>query len=1111
MRSLTLCTVGSYPESASFQVVHIRLGGRRDFLKLTLYAIKRDHIKGFDYLSPQAFRDACAFFGIPLAMIDFDNARTARVWLKVKLHDAIGELFYTDGQTKQGDSASPIKYTLSMAMQTAWLLHILQAADLAVIKTVNGVKGLYHTVADQLSVKLLCVEAMDDSIFFATSWAALIRSVTLSEQFGKVYGILTAWDSTDKTVCFHLGQKPPPTEIATVKFTDAGGSHHVPIVEATTILRTPIDDVTQGPDVIRRVIDDLPFPAGSKLTLSLIHRAMWMLAVPKILPKLNLLPIMPDQAIMLDDLMTRKVAACLQVDTTKTPILSLPLSKHGFDLPSIYRLNAKAAVTIVLRSLNHHLPIIRTMAQITMANWSCQAHSCTDPFERTMEGSGRPAEKGPHVKGAKAIAEQNAAPATWRIAGEYLRIAKLSIIHTDQSSLLNNVSFMHVAQRIHGLKPMLPVAPIMDLVPEVNLFMPIRLLLPRLVQMTNTGTPDQALDARTLLHWWNTINPQDALTTYDPGLLLPVSMRRTLTAAIIRANARAAPRDITRRADTWATDGSHVDLKTASKAVSTTAAVVGRSTSTFAIKGLVTFSGHGELLGLIAALHVIKVDRPRGESNLLTDYMNGITAIERARAPEMKIAQWAYRPQSEMYTWLGMLIKGQRLNPTTVRHVKAHTDASDPDSLLNDAADAAAKRAHSSAAPSHATLPPPTGYMRAYVPYDHLRGYAPDAWQSTLDNRLADLQFQALPPAHQARLQFGRLGSNTVVRPYFYTRSPAKLVLKVQYLARAGHLESDYLLWKKGKRYSARCSLCTYIIGNHRHLYRECPDTQFHRDKAIKEAVKRFRPHRLRNLSGDRLNAELNRLRPAFEEYLYDLIHDDNRPEYWNGLTGSPPKPLEQDDAAQAHDCVIQLASHIYGRWLRGKTDGSERPQSTRTSLEDVGDGGGGYSNRADNTDIDNSDYNPSPSFGTPPTQSLRPAKQWVHYGGRRHSQLATVDNTPTQSQLTNRTGHRASQSSGAGPSRKRIRDGQGDDGHGDPSNKRGRSDVDEEQDQLVDLEQVGQRRRDITPESMDGGGDGGRTGKGKGKRARGKERAADQYGDGLEGTTKKRRTDADN
>jgi hypothetical protein len=608
-----------------------------------------------------------------------------------------------------------------------------------------------------------------------------------------------------------------------------------------------------------------------------------------------------------------------------------------------------------------------------------------------MEGSGRPAEKGPRGKGAKAIAEQNAAPATWRIAAEYLRLAKLSIIHTDQSALLNNVSFMHVSQRIYGLKPMLPVAPIMDLVPEVNLHMPIRLLLPRLVQLTNTGTRNQASDAGNLLHWWNTIQPQDALTTYDPGLLLPVSMRRTLSAAIIRANARAAPRDVARRADTWATDGSHLDLKTISKSASTTAAVVGRSTSTFAIKGLVTTSGHGELLGLIAALHIIKVDRPRGESNLLTDYMNGITAIERARAPEMKIAQWAYRPQSEMYTWLGMLVKGQRMDPTAVRHVKAHTEANDPDSLLNEAADAAAKRAHSAGAPCHATLPPPTGYMRAYVPYDHLRGYAPDAWQSTLDSRLADLQFQALPPKHQERLQYGRLGSNTLVRPYFYTRSPAKLVLKVQYLARAGHLESDYLLWKKGKRHSAQCSLCSYTIGNYRHLYRECPETQFHRDKAIKEAVKKFRPHRLRNLSEDRLKAELERLRPAFEGYLYNLIHDDNHPEYWSGLTASPLKPLEMEDAAQAHDCVIQLTSHIYGRWLHGKTDGSERPKSARSSLGRPGDnGGGGYSNRADYTDFDDSDPTSFPLSNPTPTRSLRPAKQWVHYGGRRHTRPIT-------------------------------------------------------------------------------------------------------------------------
>lgn len=914
-----------------------------------------------------------------------------------------------------------------MAMQTAWLLHVLQDADLAIIKTVNGGLGLYHTVADQLSVKLLCVEAMDDSIFFATSWAALIRSVTLSEQFGRVYGILTAWDSVDKTVCFHLGQKPPASMQTMVKFVDAAGPHEVPIVEGASILRTPIDDVTQGPDVIRRVIDSLPFPAGSKLTLSLIHRAMWMLAVPKILPKLSLLPIMPDQAVILDDLMTRKVAACLQVDTSTAPILSLPLSQHGFDLPSIYRLNAKAAVDIVLRSLNHHLPIIRTMAQITMANWSCQAHSCTDPFERPMEGSGRTDLQTIRNKGAKAQVVHDAAPPTWRIAGECLRLAKLSIIHTDQSSLLSNASFLHTAQRIHGLNPLIPVAPLQALVPEINVNLPITQFKQRLDHLLAHGTANQVNDANAVLNWWTTIQPQDALTTYDPGLLLPVSMRRALSSATIRANARSAPKDLTRRADTWATDGSHIARQIDTKAASTTAAVVGQSTSTYATQGLVTTSGHGELLGLIAGLYAIKLERPTGESHLLTDYMNGITAIERARAPNMKVAQWAHRPQSELYTWLGMLVKGQRAAPTAVRHVKAHTSENNPDSLLNDAADAAAKRAHSPLAPNHVTLPPPTGYMRAYVPYDHLRGYAPDAWQKLLDERLADHQFWLLPAKHQARLRYGRVGLNTLVRPYFYTRSPAKLVLKVQYLARAGHLESDYLLWKKGKRFSQGCSLCSYSIGNHRHLYRDCPATQPHRDKAIEEAVERFRPHRLRNLVGDRLKAELDRLKPVFRQYLVNLIHDGSYPEYWCGLTGVPPTPLEEDDASHAHDCVIKLASHIYGRWISGKNDGSSGPATG--SIVVLGDdaeatGSGAQGDRADNIDLLN-DSDPAPASSLPvscPIKPLPPKRQWVHYGGRRHTQLAIVDDTP-------------SSDTRPGPSRKRYLDRQ--DGGG--SSKRGR------------------------------------------------------------------------
>jgi len=515
------------------------------------------------------------------------------------------------------------------------------------------------------------------------------------------------------------------------------------------------------------------------------------------------------------------------------------------------------------------------------------------------------------------------------------------------------------------------------------------------------------------------------------------------------------------------------------------------------MQGMVTTSGHGELLGLVAGLHAIKLERPTGESHLLTDYLNGITAIERARAPNMKVAQWAYRPQSELYTWLGMLVKGQRVAPTKVRHVKAHTSGTDPDSILNDAADAAAKRAHGPLAPSHVTLPPPTGYMRAYVPYDHLQGYAPDAWQKILDERLADQQFEKLPAKHQGRLKHGRIGPNTLVRPYFYTKSPAKLVLKVQYLARAGHLESDYLLWKKGKRFTGGCSLCSYSVGNHRHLYRDCPATQPHRDKAIEEAVKRFRPHRLRNLSGDGLKAELDRLRPAFRQYLVDLIHNSSRPEYWCGLTGFPPDPLEDDDASHAHDCVIKLASHIYGRWLNGKNDGSKDPGSgSIVVLEDDDEptGGGSYANDADVTDyLDNPELHPDMLRSTPrPIKSLPPKRQWVHYGGRRHTQLAEVGGDPSanSSSPPSRPVSR-DVDSGVGPSRKRERAKQGD---REESTKRG-------------------RMEERTGEDENGGGmedtdQGHGTGKGKGKRTRG-EKAADQdpTGDKSDGFTKRRRT----
>jgi hypothetical protein len=42
--------------------------------KQAIYAIKRDQMKGFDYLSPDGFYDAIQAYGLPLSIIDLDKA-----------------------------------------------------------------------------------------------------------------------------------------------------------------------------------------------------------------------------------------------------------------------------------------------------------------------------------------------------------------------------------------------------------------------------------------------------------------------------------------------------------------------------------------------------------------------------------------------------------------------------------------------------------------------------------------------------------------------------------------------------------------------------------------------------------------------------------------------------------------------------------------------------------------------------------------------------------------------------------------------------------------------------------------------------------------------------
>jgi ribonuclease HI len=430
-----------------------------------------------------------------------------------------------------------------------------------------------------------------------------------------------------------------------------------------------------------------------------------------------------------------------------------------------------------------------------------------------------------------------------------------------------------------------------------------------------------------ILRWWQGLNLTALLTTYDPSTLSTISQRRADLKSIISYNLKNAPRDLDMPIGVWATDGSHVaELAPIGKS-STTSSLVGRTTTTYSITGQATTSAHGELLALVVALHVISRERPL-QPTILSDYMNGINAVAKARDPVFRVTQWAGRPLSELYTWLGMLVKSERRVNATVQHVKVHTLAADRDSQLNKAADAAAKSAHHPELKDNfRTLPPLTAYMKSYVVHDHSLGYVPDNWSAILDKRLAKIQFAELPPQVQARLTVSTTQPNTAVRPYFYSRSPSKFVIRVQYLLRAGHIANDYVNWKKGKKSTPGCSLCADTFGSLVHLFRYCSAMRQPREKAIEDAVKDYRPYRkdgVKEVDED----VVVKLKQAYRRYITKLLNNDDSPEFWYGLMGMPPKPLAPGDAGQAHDFAIKLTAHIYGKWI--SVQGSIKPPEPR-------------------------------------------------------------------------------------------------------------------------------------------------------------------------------------
>ena len=166
--------------------------------KQPVYCIKRDQLKGFDYLSPQGFHDAIRAYGLPESIIHLDQASQSQVPCTIQTAYGQSRKIMIDGVTKQGGPLSPLKATMTTSLGHRWLDDMAkESPSRLVVKSMQSIKTDPHTPDDISELLVTMVEAMDDSYLFATTLHGLQYFCLLMERFQFAYNWLTQWSKTD--------------------------------------------------------------------------------------------------------------------------------------------------------------------------------------------------------------------------------------------------------------------------------------------------------------------------------------------------------------------------------------------------------------------------------------------------------------------------------------------------------------------------------------------------------------------------------------------------------------------------------------------------------------------------------------------------------------------------------------------------------------------------------------------------------------------------------------------------------------------------------------------------------------------------------------------------
>lgn len=820
--------------------------------KQTVYAIQRDQMKGFDYLSPNGFYDAIRAYGLPDEIIKLDTA--AQDHVRCFIHTAYGATspIIVTGVSKQGGPASQLKSTYTTSMGHYYLEDCLKTdKDALIISTSCNERNEPHLRDAEQKLLVAMVEATDDTYIFSKSIESLVKNTLIMERFQYAYGWQTQWTKSLAYVLNSDTGKEYPNTI-TFQSVSIGGpeinpltisEHPITLIKNDLMfLRTKVDNPTSRFNELKDFIEGFHFPnVIGRLPITLIRKIIAQNVISKCRALLSLQPITPKDAEQLDSLIMRKVHDTLGFPFQPTTnIATLPIAQHGFGFPSVARINAGLSIEGLSRDLNHHIPAYRTMALITRADWICEKCGCVNP----LDGIGLQRD---------CIRQLKSIPASWIIAQRTMRSISLSLKETDQSYISKgDVSLPHAVNILnHKISTANPSLKINGTAlrtlqrKNINKICDIGKWI-----FNNDGTitihpHHQVFDKTWTLparrNWTNiTKILQDHLHIDDllcgfTELAISRHIRQNRTEEYIRNLVHVSGFSPSKATDgrTWASDGSMIPASaTIMDDKSVTGAATGERTLVMRIPGRNVSILQGEQLGLIIALILSENSTLQENTRLLTDHLNSVRLVEDSKTEISQTSRLRYMNGRSYYRWILNLTKR---SPLTIQYTPAHSKDDTLETHMNNEADFLASTSQK-IFKELPELPPPTFHMNDFTFHNPTDGWIETNIPHYIDLLLVRRTMLSLSQGHNQRMSTWA-HDDTPPPDYPYLTAVSAHSAAIQLYARSGQLATADILKNRNKLQDDKCRLGCDATESPRHLFVNCPKYQEWRDESLKEVL----------------------------------------------------------------------------------------------------------------------------------------------------------------------------------------------------------------------------------------------------------------------------------